>query len=120
MRGVLASVAIAAAAVRPGGGAVGSSCVCLLYAVTSPGIHLSPRAVGCPYAPMTYAGGPVSGGCFNPVVALAVAFRNFGTDLAPIFKKQVDCLEGDGKAWAERRSTVKGGLVASQTLTPIS
>ena len=35
---------------------------------------------------MTYAGGPVSGGCFNPVVALAVAFRNFGTDLAPIFK----------------------------------
>ena len=28
----------------------------------------------------------MSGGCFNPVVALAVAFRNFGTDLAPIFK----------------------------------
>ena len=66
--------------------AVGTFFVCLVYAFTSPGIHLSPLAVGCAYAAMTYAGGPVSGGCFNPVVALAVAFRNFGTDLAPIFK----------------------------------
>ena len=66
--------------------AVGTFFVCLVYAFTSPGIHLSPLAVGCAYAAITYAGGPVSGGCFNPVVALAVAFRNFGTDLAPIFK----------------------------------
>jgi aquaporin Z len=66
--------------------AVGTFFVCLVYAFSTPGIHISPLAVGCAYAAMTYAGGPVSGGCFNPVVALAVAFRNFGTDLAPIFK----------------------------------
>ena len=37
--------------------AVGTFFVCLVYAFTSPGIHISPLAVGCAYAAMTYAGG---------------------------------------------------------------
>lgn len=50
------------------------------------GTSMAPVSIGAMLMVMVYAGGPISGGCYNPVVAGAVAVRNVGTKLDAAIK----------------------------------
>jgi aquaporin Z len=60
----------------------GTYYLCTAIATAVPhGSVMAPLAIGGMLAAFVYAGGPVSGGMYNPAVALAVSARNVGTSL---------------------------------------
>jgi aquaporin Z len=64
--------------------AAGTFALCSAVATAAAnGTAMAPLAIGGALAAFVYAGGPVSGGMYNPAVSLAVLARNVGSELEP-------------------------------------